>query len=255
MELGHIHLARKIWNNPVLREPGRPFSRREAWLWIISIQARGTDDAKTGLKRGEFQASIRYMAKAWLWSKSAVERFMDDLQSGPDPMIMRLGQQMGQFVGHFKVCKYETYNKIWDNSWDTNWDKVNKEERKKKQTSQAAGAAAVDPPPSVESLQLSEKLKAAIAVRDPNAKAGRLPDLTHWARDIEKLIRIDGRRSEDIEKVIVWCQSNGCFWGPNILSGRKLREKFDTMWGQMRRNTQVEPNEQQYEKINWKEQS
>ena len=114
---------------------------------------------------------------------------------------------------------------------------INKEERKLKEktTSQTAGASAVDPFPSVESLQLSERLRAAIAARDPNAKAGKLADLTHWARDIEKLIRIAGRRAEDVEKVIGCCQSNGCFWGPNILSGRKLRAKFDTMRGQMKR--------------------
>ncbi len=101
--------------------------------------------------------------------------------------------------------------------------------------SQTAGAAAVDPLPSVESFQLSEKLRQAIHVRDPKAKAGRLPDTTHWARDIDKLVRIDGRRVEDIEAVIAWCQSDGCFWGPNILSGKNLREKFDTLYGQMRR--------------------
>jgi hypothetical protein len=38
--------------------------------------------------------------------------------------------------------------------------------------------------------------------------------------------------------VIDWCQSPGGFWGPNILSGRKLREEFDTLSGQMSRETE-----------------
>jgi hypothetical protein len=108
-------------------------------------------------------------------------------------------------------------------------------EEKKKKKQHAAGAAVVDSLPSVQSFQLSEKLRKAIAVRDPNAKAARVPDSTGWAHDIDKLMRIDGRRAEDIEAVIAWCQSEGCFWGPNVLSGRQLREKFDTLFGQMKR--------------------
>lgn len=104
-------------------------------------------------------------------------------------------------------------------------------------TAQAAGAAAVDPSPSErEAERLSELLRARIAVRDGHAKAAKLPVPPGWARDIEKLLRIDGRRPEDVEKVIAWCQQDGCFWAPNVLSGRTLREKFDTMWGQMLRD-------------------
>lgn len=87
--------------------------------------------------------------------------------------------------------------------------------------------------PSVEAYQLSEKLRKAIQVRDPNAKAALLPDLTPWSRDIDKLLRIDKRKVEDVLLVIEWCQKPGCFWGPVILSGRKLRDKFDTLYGQM----------------------
>jgi hypothetical protein len=82
-------------------------------------------------------------------------------------------------------------------------------------------------------LAIGKFIFKKIANRDPHSKAATLPETTHWARDIDKLIRIDGRRAEDVEAVILWRQNNGCFWGPNIQSGRKLREKFDQMWGQM----------------------
>ena len=241
MDRGHVHLFRKVWNNPVLHERGKRFSRLEAWLWIISILARGTDDSEMRLKRGEFQASIRYLGKSWKWSRGAVERFLSDLQQGSDPMITRLGHLAGhlagQLEGHFKICKYETYNKIWDTSRDTSRDKVNKDKRKNKEgeikdTSQA-DAATMDQTPS-ESYRLSEKLREAIAFRDPRCTAIKLPGKTkQWAKDIDKLLRIDGRTAEECESVIAWCQSPGCFWGPNIMSGRRLREKFDTLWGQM----------------------
>jgi hypothetical protein len=92
------------------------------------------------------------------------------------------------------------------------------------------------PLPSVEAFQLAEKLRAAIAFRDRNAKAAKTDDLGAWAHDFDLLLRIDGRKPDEIEAVIAWCQSDGCFWGPNILSGRKFREKFDTMWGQLQRD-------------------
>lgn len=57
--------------------------------------------------------------------------------------------------------------------------------------------------------------------------------ITQWAKDIEKLNRIDGRSWGDIESVIRWVKSPGCFWFPNIMSGSKLRLKFPTVWVQM----------------------
>lgn len=53
-----------------------------------------------------------------------------------------------------------------------------------------------------------------------------------WAADIDKLIRLDKRTPDEIRNVILWCQSPGCFWAPNILSGSKLRDKFATILGQ-----------------------
>jgi hypothetical protein len=192
--------------------------------------------------RGQMECSERYLAAAWNWSESSVHRFLHQLEE--NSMITRLKRELKRGAKHeaerFSICNYDTYNDVRSaersakrsaERSETNKD-INKGSNKEIQTS---GAAAVDSLPSVQSFQLSAKLKAAIASRDPRARAARVPDLTGWARDIDKIIRIDGRRAEDIEAVIAWCQNNGCFWGPNILSGRNLREKFDTMWGQMTR--------------------
>ncbi len=91
--------------------------------------------------------------------------------------------------------------------------------------------------PSEEALSLADRLRSAVRNRDPGSKAGREEDLTNWARDIDLLIRVDLRTPEEIRRVIDWCQVPGGFWGPNILSGRKLRENFDTLSGQMSRET------------------
>ncbi len=49
-----------------------------------------------------------------------------------------------------------------------------------------------------------------------------------WAEDINKLNRIDGYTYEQIEYMIKWVQKDG-FWAKNILSGKKLREKFNDL--------------------------
>ena len=49
-----------------------------------------------------------------------------------------------------------------------------------------------------------------------------------WAKDIDKMIRIDKLEPNDIAKVINWCQKDS-FWRSNILSGKKLRDKFQQL--------------------------
>lgn len=66
---------------------------------------------------------------------------------------------------------------------------------------------------------------------DPKFLAGKdvKKTLLRWAGDIEKLIRIDQRSPEEVERVIRWCQADN-FWKSNILSGGTLREKFDRLF-------------------------
>lgn len=61
--------------------------------------------------------------------------------------------------------------------------------------------------------------------------------INNWIRDIDRAMRIDGRTHDELIGCINWIYSPaGEFWKPNILSGKKLREKFDTMEAQMMRS-------------------
>ncbi|MBO8161365.1 MAG: hypothetical protein H0Z24_06975 [Thermosipho sp. (in: Bacteria)] len=57
----------------------------------------------------------------------------------------------------------------------------------------------------------------------------------NWMSEIEKLNRLGlpgcnkGYSFDEIRKVIIWCQ-NDDFWKRNILSAKKLREKFDKLF-------------------------
>jgi hypothetical protein len=52
---------------------GKPFCRRAAWVWLIE---RASFDDGEFLRRGEFLASYRVLAKEWGWSKDCVARFI-----------------------------------------------------------------------------------------------------------------------------------------------------------------------------------
>ncbi len=77
-----------------------------------------------------------------------------------------------------------------------------------------------------EPLMLSNYLLERIRGNDPKIKK---PNLQNWAEHVDKLIRIDGRSPQEIRQVIDYCQSD-TFWKSNILSTKKLREKFSALW-------------------------
>lgn len=61
------------------------------------------------------------------------------------------------------------------------------------------------------------------------------PNLQAWADDVRKMIEIDNRTEEQVMRMIHWSQKND-FWSTNILSAKKLREKYDTMAAQANRD-------------------
>lgn len=98
--------------------------------------------------------------------------------------------------------------------------------------------AKIKKPIPPEATGLARSLATLIAARLPNSKPARQPAkcVEAWAPDIEKIHRIDKRGWQEIEAVLAWSQDDE-FWQANILSGKKLREKFDTLEAQMRKSS------------------
>lgn len=57
-----------------------------------------------------------------------------------------------------------------------------------------------------------------------------------WLEACDRMLRLDGRTPEQVERAIDWCQADE-FWRANVLSMPKLREKFDQMRLQAKRAT------------------
>jgi len=49
-----------------------------------------------------------------------------------------------------------------------------------------------------------------------------------WTTDMDRLVRLDDRSPAEVDRVIRWSQASD-FWASNIMSPKKLREKFDTL--------------------------
>lgn len=81
-------------------------------------------------------------------------------------------------------------------------------------------------------MLLAEKLRSLILRNNPKARVPK--KLDSWANEIRLMVNRDDRSEDSISSVIEWSQNND-FWRANILSAKKLREKYDTLYLQMHR--------------------
>ena len=77
-------VARGVFDHPVF--DGEPFTRREAWLWLIAEAQWKPTRKRAGrlllnLERGQLAHSVRFMAMAWKWAPARVHRFLQRLQA------------------------------------------------------------------------------------------------------------------------------------------------------------------------------
>ena len=66
----------------------------------------------------------------------------------------------------------------------------------------------------------------------PNTPAKK----NNWCITFDRMMRIDGRTKDEIGKVMKWVYQDD-FWSTNIRSPEKLREKWDTVYLQMKRDS------------------
>ncbi|RME97719.1 MAG: hypothetical protein D6773_15405 [Alphaproteobacteria bacterium] len=105
---GTFAVSREIWEHPLLAS-NEPFSRREAWLWLVSEAAWKPTQKEIGgkivtLQRGQLAHSLRFMAHNWKWSKSKVDRYIYRLKTGT-----MIDVEPGHSAMLITICNYEKY--------------------------------------------------------------------------------------------------------------------------------------------------
>jgi hypothetical protein len=81
-------------------------------------------------------------------------------------------------------------------------------------------------------IELTNHLLTRILENTPTFKH---PNIAKWAEQVRLMRERDGRTEQQILYLIDWSQ-NSEFWKANILSTRKLREKFDVLVAQAKRD-------------------
>ena len=108
---GYIKLSRKFFSNDMWNE-ARTFSSCEAWLDLIQsarFEATPRMESIGGREvvvcRGQFAASIRFLAKRWQWSEKKVRSFLNHLKR--EGMITT---ECTQGMNLITLVKYDQYN-------------------------------------------------------------------------------------------------------------------------------------------------
>lgn len=116
--------------------PEEPFSRREAFLDLVQRATYKplTIPVKGGvidIGRGELIVSIRKLAARWGWSKSKVEKVLDEFVSQ-----QRIGHRTDGVTTVLSITNYDMFQRSVDTDKDANqdadWDKNNNINKGKK---------------------------------------------------------------------------------------------------------------------------
>lgn len=109
-EWGHVKVSRKAFAQDEWWKEKRAFSKWEAWVDCIQMAAWRPRKFAIGfevehLERGEFIASIRFLAKRWRWGKNVVQRWIEAAQKAG--RLERLREGQGGTV--YLLANYELY--------------------------------------------------------------------------------------------------------------------------------------------------
>lgn len=115
-----FYVMKRGWrDHPVFKGE---FSRGDAWGWLIENACWRETMVKVGgqyveLQRGELSFSVRFMAEKWDWSKSRVDRFLNELNAlGMIETRSKIGTVCDKKSGHgqtvITICNYAKYQDV-----------------------------------------------------------------------------------------------------------------------------------------------
>lgn len=109
-ERGVFAVDRGVFDHPLLK--GEPFTRVQAFMWLISEAAwkghrKAIGSRVVQVERGQTAHSLRFMADAWDWSEPKVRRFLARLKT--DAMI---DARTDAGVTIITLCNYDRYQRV-----------------------------------------------------------------------------------------------------------------------------------------------
>jgi hypothetical protein len=159
-ERGVFAVDRGIWAHYLLGSKDA-FSRREAWLWLVSEAAwkphrRRLAGRTLELQRGQLAASLRFVAEKWSWAEPRVRRFLRQIQS--EGMI-DVTTDAGVTV--ITICKYSKYQRVSLPN-DASTDAASTQERRKVEHTESKEDSIADAPGKTgEGIELDARTRPA----------------------------------------------------------------------------------------------
>lgn len=104
---GTVRVSRDIFTDCAFRN--EPLTEREAFMWLFMEARFAAGERRVGhitvqLERGQLAVSVRFLAEAWQWSKSRVQRFLQAIKKRD---MIRAESGTGILV--ITICNYEKY--------------------------------------------------------------------------------------------------------------------------------------------------
>lgn len=241
MDRGYIKLYRKIEDDELWQI--KPFAKIQAWIDLIKManHEKGLiyfHQRMEECERGQLIRSQLKLAEKWGWSRCKVEAFLKMLQKVDKISYNKVDKRFIKIT----ICNYDIYQDREDKKRQEFIQKIEQEKSKRK----ARERQEIDINNNVKNkektkklfvedsieFQLSKFLFDCILKNKPDYKQ---PNLQAWARDIDLMLRIDGRAPEKIKAVMGWAQEDS-FWHNNALSPAKIRKQFDQLEMKMKFN-------------------
>jgi hypothetical protein len=253
---GWIRVYRSLKNH-WLWTKGKPLTRLEAWLLIL-IEANHEDEKclingnLIECKRGQKLYSLETWSKKFFWSVQSVRTFFKILEK--DNMIITEGLQK---TTRLTICNYAIYN---DNQQATNKQPTSNQQATNKQLTTIKELKNDNNDKELKNYKntlLSEidsdkyknlkhdhieiaKAFQKLFIKNQNDSGIKNSKIENakgtWVDDIRLLLEVDQKTTEDCKTVFKFLKEDE-FWKPNILSAKKLREKFDILLMKSKSNT------------------
>lgn len=237
---GWIKLDRSIQEHWLYQEK-RKFSRYEAWIDLLMLANYKDNKFMLGnelieVKAGSFVTSELKLMARWDWGKAKLRTFLEMLEN--EGMIVKKSDRKKTTI---TICNYSVYQESEKENRpqtdhvqtmsepQTDTTKKERKIKNSKEVNSNSRKREVYDEASIE-YQLSKLLFDKILENNPSHKK---PNLQEWSRHVRLMLERDNRTQEQIRYVIEWAQ-NDSFWCSVILSTKKLREKFDTLTGQIK---------------------
>ncbi|WP_422028131.1 hypothetical protein [Roseovarius sp.] len=130
------YAMKRGWMDHEIFESKQPYTKREAWVWIVESAAYKATPVDIGGKpytvpRGGMCFSLRFLAQKWRWSVKAVQTFLSQLEAHGivQVSVAKTGTGTKTKRTQITLCNYDKYQQVGDKTETREKQKSDKEEQ------------------------------------------------------------------------------------------------------------------------------